>query len=219
MEKSRLLRVCITALVLGTTSAVVKSSEPYVLDTIRVCAYCGSSSTGGRSSGSYFGGSATDFTSEAYEYVEMPSCSELEAAVDGCDIRNPPLLAVDGCGSGWTAGIVPDYLWVNGLPATSLGPIFTEACNMHDRCYGTYGRDKDQCDLQLYNDMIAYAQTSISAAQWGYYAPHVKNQAELFASSLHDGIASGASKNAYLNAQGQGLCRNAHDVAKSLGCI
>lgn len=51
---------------------------------------------------------------------------------------------VNGCGSDPYAKAVRDEVFAN----------FTEACNNHDRCYGTLGSGKTNCDNRFYNEMI-----------------------------------------------------------------
>jgi hypothetical protein len=52
----------------------------------------------------------------------------------------------NGCGAGVLAVIIPNQ------PG---GFNFTDACNFHDRCYGTIGKTQQECDLAFYNGMQA----------------------------------------------------------------
>jgi RHS repeat-associated protein len=73
------------------------------------------------------------------------------------------------CGSGSSAGFVPD------------GP-FKDACRKHDECYGTCGKTKEQCDLELCTN---------GACLYGF---------------LLDGALSGPSQSAYHKAQKESGC-------------
>ncbi len=154
-------------------------------------------------------GDTPDFSNE--HYYNTPTCSDLFGTVpNGCDIRNPPQLTTNGCTG------TPDGLIVNGLPATSLGAIFTDACNQHDACYGAFLATKSKCDTNLGEDMVAFAQERILPAQWAYYEPHVRLQAATYASFLStDFISMGK----YEAAQIEGSCRANSQLLFYYGCI
>lgn len=115
--------------------------------------------------------------------VTVDNCTWLQANTPaGCDPADPPRVTLDGC------TVVPDYLVVNGTPATSLGAVFTSPCNKHDRCYQTLGSNKQECDTQLEHDMIQAAQESIPSSQWAYYESHVRLQAAAYAYGLYNNI-------------------------------
>ena len=59
--------------------------------------------------------------------------------------------SVNGCGSGWSKYLVPDrdYLTWFALEDADFGP----ACDNHDRCYGTCGKDRLECNKKLEDDM------------------------------------------------------------------
>jgi RHS repeat-associated protein len=50
----------------------------------------------------------------------------------------PPPKNCAGCGTGWNEKVVPD--------------IYPEACDRHDKCYGTPGRSKLSCDWDFFKD-------------------------------------------------------------------
>jgi Group XII secretory phospholipase A2 precursor (PLA2G12) len=52
----------------------------------------------------------------------------------------------NGCGSGWTGRITPN------APA---GTSFKFACDRHDECYDTLGSNRQECDNQWHNNMLA----------------------------------------------------------------
>lgn len=136
-----------------------------------------------------------------------------------CDLENPPFLATNGCGSEGSAAVVPDYLIINMIPVYTLGPIFAEACNDHDVCYGSYPADKDACDMVLYTDMIEYARQGMTVLQWGVYRANVVMQASLFSRALQSPFLAGASGEAFGAAQLEGSCRYHAGKAHQAGCF
>jgi RHS repeat-associated protein len=50
-----------------------------------------------------------------------------------------------GCGDAGTDKLVPDGMY---------GANFTEACEIHDACYETLGKDKMTCDAELGKDIV-----------------------------------------------------------------
>ena len=87
-----------------------------------------------------------------YEYVRSNPVSLVDweglegiKCKDGdVSVWNDKEYKVNGCGSGSTAGIVPD----------KIGSVdFAWACNNHDACYGDCDREKKWCDLELQSDM------------------------------------------------------------------
>ena len=75
----------------------------------------------------------------------------------GCNvIRKPGYIPIpNGCGSGSTAGIVPD-----SFP----GVNFTSCCNFHDGCYATCHKSKRSCDKELRECMKAVCRAGL--AHW-----------------------------------------------------
>ena len=73
--------------------------------------------------------------------------STLDNWPSGCSKLKRPFLQLNGCGpQGILGGLIPD----------NYGPVgWTGACNTHDRCYGTYGQTKSNCDVGLINDLKA----------------------------------------------------------------
>ena len=136
-----------------------------------------------------------------------------------CDLANPPVLTTNGCGSGVSTHLVPDYLYVNGAPIMRLGPIFTGACNLHDICYGTYGSDKESCDTALHSKMISNAKLGMTDFQWGIYGPYAKLQALGYSAGLQAPFISYFSGNAFDSAQLSGACRFYSKVANNKGCL
>lgn len=147
-------------------------------------------------------------------------CEMIKAKVSGtCDLANPPFLATNGCGSEGSAALVPDFLIVNMTPVYTLGPIFAEACNDHDVCYGSYPADKDACDMVLYTDMVEYARQGMTMLQWQVYRAHVLMQASLFSRALQSPFLAGASGEAFGAAQLEGSCRYHARKAQQAGCL
>lgn len=110
-------------------------------------------------------------------------CTALRSAIPtDCNVASPPHVTVDSC------TLVPDFLVVNGTPASSLGSIFTAACNNHDRCYQTLSSNKQLCDIRLEQDMIQSAMEAIPSVQWAYYEPHVRTQAAAYAVGLYNNV-------------------------------
>ena len=56
--------------------------------------------------------------------------------------KKEPLL--NGCGSEGSEWVPDSFLWIVS---------FVEACNNHDKCYGTCGSSKEDCDKKLGHDM------------------------------------------------------------------
>ena len=147
-------------------------------------------------------------------------CDAIAAKVSGsCDLKNPPLMVTNGCGSGVTTNLVPDFLSVYGVPVLRLGPIFEGACNMHDICYGTYFSSKEACDLSLNTNMIKLARLRMTDAQWTTYGPFVKLQALGYSAGLQAPFIDGISGEAFNQAQLDGACRVYSGKAKAAGCF
>lgn len=68
-----------------------------------------------------------------------------------CSYEDLDLSPPNGCGSGASQSAVPDGFV--GVP--SLGPIFLDACNVHDTCYSTDSSHKPSCDVALGDSMRA----------------------------------------------------------------
>ncbi|HVJ38485.1 MAG TPA: hypothetical protein VM687_11885 [Stenotrophomonas sp.] len=127
----------------------------------------------------------------------------------GCEVTAPPPLVVNGCG---TAGgmPVPDFLVspVMAVVAAGMGGIFQEACDTHDRCYGTAGANKNICDDALYQDMVRQGQQKIPAALVPVFLPHIRGQAWAYSRFLQwETVMPWTSGPAFNAAQDQGFCR------------
>ena len=138
-------------------------------------------------------------------------CSDFPSEVwkHGCDVYSPPQLAVNGCG---TAGgmPVPDFLVspVMAVVAAGMGGIFTDACDVHDRCYGTAGNQKSKCDEALYRDMVIGAESYIPAALLPAFRPYAHGQAWAYSKFLQwETVMPWTSGPAFNAAQDQGYCR------------
>src|SRR5690606_33804701 len=183
---------------------------------------------GGGGGGGYWGGTSTSQPTAEEECMLfgfgcesfLPTCeSVLASAPSGCDLRNPPPVTTNGCGAGPAAGIVPDLLIVNGVPAIQFGNVFTTACDDHDVCYGTFKVSKHTCDQNLESDMIQAARDRIPPLQWPIYEIHVRFQAALYRVALENMPIRLVSQQAYSAAQQQGKCRNVADAANHYGCL
>lgn len=232
-RNSRLLQLVVAGVLLsqgGTTAATT-----YDDDTVTV-------------PGSYWGGTSTTFDyypeppDEVYDYdvydfsgdgydsgggdSEEPTqenteyCEAIEGLVPpGCDLRNPPVLTVNGCGGGMFTYAVPDYLVVNGVPVFRLGAIFRDACNAHDTCYGTYLADKATCDAQLEQDMIGFARSELPSFQWYAYGAFIRMQAAAYSNALQTQPILSIANGLYGEAQLQGSCRAYAVRAAENGCL
>ena len=107
---------------------------------------------------------------------------------------------------------MPDFL----VGAAQFGPIFTNACNMHDRCYGTVGKTKAECDIALKEDMILQAEMEIPAALHLIYMPLARAQAAAYSQGLQwETIAPWTSLPAFNTARDEAYCRSwASDYAE-----
>lgn len=165
------------------------------------------------------GGSGIDGTNQA-DVDDTALCNAISDLVPAdCDLRNPPLLTVNGCGGGMFTYAVPDYLAINGVPNFRLGPIFKKACDLHDTCYGTYLMSKDACDAQLAKDMVILAQDSLSSFQWFIWHNPISSQAVLYSSALQTAPILSIANGLYDIAQGSGACRAYSDDAEAAGCL
>lgn len=157
-------------------------------------------------------------SSEAKEEDQAQCDATVANAPEGCDVRHPPELVRNGCGTGATANIVPDSLIVNGTIVSRFGNLFTSACNRHDVCYGTAGTNKDACDVALGADMYRKAQDVIPSSQWAYYESHVIVQAGFYSAFLRSRFGKVFSNQAFQAAQVDGYCRMLNSYAVSAGC-
>lgn len=164
------------------------------------------------------GGDGSDNSDEG-NYEEDAECDAMVSnAPEGCDVRHPPELIRNGCGTGATASIVPDSLIVNGATVIRFGNLFTSACNRHDVCYGTAGTNKDACDIALGADMYNKAQDVIPSSQWAYYESHVIVQAGFYSAFLRSRFGKVFSNQAFQAGQVDGYCRMLNSYAVSAGC-
>lgn len=187
--------------------------------------------------GSYFGGVSTDYYyrdieersgsdgsdssgEESVSEDEQALCNAISALVSSeCDLGNPPVQTVNGCGGGMFVYAVPDYLMINGAPVLRPGPVFQSACNKHDICYGTYLADKTACDAQLRLDMIQMTQDKFSSFQWAVYGLAVKAQANLYSTALQTAPILSVAQGLYRSAQQLGACRAYSKKAQEAGCL
>ena len=147
-------------------------------------------------------------------------CDAIAAKVSGsCDLKNPPLMVTNGCGSGVTTNLVPDFLSVYGVPVLRLGPIFQDACNEHDICYGTYLTSKEACDLNLHADMVDFARRKMSDSQWMAYRTFVVAQALSYSRALQLPPVSTFADGAFQTGQLNGACRVYSAKAEKAGCL
>ena len=161
-------------------------------------------------------GSGDDDSDESHDDAV---CAAIKAAIpDGCNLKSPPPLVPNGCGAGVTAGIVPDFLIANGVPVERFGNLFTSACNRHDVCYGTLGKDKDQCDIALGIDMLNKAKDVITGRQWVFYESHVIVQASAYSAFLRSSFGSIFSNSAFGSAQVAAVCRSLQSAAVEANC-
>lgn len=149
-------------------------------------------------------------------------CEQIfSSAPPGCDLRNPPQVEVNGCGSRGSEAI-PDYLISPVLPvvAVSFGGIFKPACDAHDMCYSNLGVSKDLCDEQLRIGMIDEAKRRMSPIQYATFAPFVEAQAVAYSRSLRwEWVQARFSGPAFDDAQRLSLCRNLAGGARGNLCI
>ncbi|WP_199912400.1 hypothetical protein [Stenotrophomonas sp.] len=139
-------------------------------------------------------------------------CTDFPSIMDsdyGCNVYNPPVLLVNGCGA--VGGMpVPDFLVspVSAGVAAGYGGIFTDACNAHDVCYGTVGKDKAACDAQLNEDMVAVGLANIPEPNKGFFMPYVQGQAWAYSKFLQwEYIQPWTSGPAFNAAQDEAWCR------------
>ncbi|GAB1406185.1 hypothetical protein MASR1M8_01040 [Thermomonas brevis] len=133
-----------------------------------------------------------------------------------CDLKNPPTLVQNGCGSSGISGAVPDYL----AAAPQLGNMFTAACNLHDVCYGTYNTNKNTCDAQLATDMYNDAKREIPSSQWPRLEPYVRSQANAYAYGLADPLIEFFfSNDAFNKAKTDAYCRQSSINLQTWGCF
>lgn len=232
---SRLLQLVVAGLLLGPVAdATATTYDDYPIAGVPGSGFFGGSST----TYEYYGG-YTDFVLNDFDYSESGGgsggdgdggdttttpdeaalCSAIsELAPIGCNLQNPPVLTTNGCGGGVFAAAVPDYLMINGVPVYQLGPIFRNACNDHDRCYGTYLMGKNACDDQLGVDMVEYARSQMSSTQWLFYRLPVRVQAMGYSNSLQTSVLW-ISSGLYDTAQKNGACRSYSTQAKENGCL
>ena len=121
---------------------------------------------------------------------------------------------MNGCGAEGGAD-VPDFF----VGAPQFGPVFTDACDSHDRCYGTLGASKAQCDSNLNADMIASADAKIPEPYRTLYGPQVAAQAWAYSQALQwEAIAPFTSVPAFDGAQWEASCRGLSADAHEVGC-
>lgn len=144
---------------------------------------------------------------------EPPICASLRSSIpSGCNVASPPSVVVDGCTG------VPAALIVNAMPVASLGAIFTQACNNHDRCYSVSGASKSYCDSKLGEDMYEIAEETIPSNKWPYYEPFVRIQANAYASSLYNNFLW-LPQALFNAAQKEASCRAVASAMQQAGCV
>lgn len=214
-QQSMLLRVVIL-LTLGLSANAHATIEEDAFDLDRVRATLpDDSGTYNNSHDSFFGG-ASSFDDSAYydddsfPVPDVPSCDELwDSAPEGCNIANPPTLTTNGCGGGPTAGIVPDSLVLvdDGAVSIAFPGLFSNACDRHDRCYGTHPGNKGDCDAALANDMLTSARNTIPPIMWRRYGSTVMNQINGYGAFFDSSVGTSISMVFFNSAQSEGLCR------------
>jgi RHS repeat-associated protein len=85
----------------------------------------------------------------------------IECPASHSAISNDRPVTVNGCGSGWTAGIVPDT-WPPFVGTVNLAP----ACNTHDRCYADCNKTRAECDQQFGKDIEAACTWAYAVSKW-----------------------------------------------------
>jgi len=135
---------------------------------------------------------------------ECPNIHDAALSI-ACDLKNPPRLVVNGCGSRGSAW-VPDG--VPGYPG-----LFSAACNEHDVCYGSMGVTKESCDANLGARMARECQ-SISSADV------LARGLCVLAASAYPAALRGLpqAETAFAKAQQEAECRNLSAMAKTWGC-
>lgn len=165
---------------------------------------------GGGGGGGWGGGDGSSNPRD--EYSKMMWCADAPVQTwdeHGCDLYHPPELEVNGCGT--AGGVpVPDFLVAPGAlqaGAAAFGKVFKEACDVHDRCYGTHASDKHQCDERLREDMISQAQDKLGGA-FPVFGAFVVGQATAYARFLQwEWIEPWTSQPAYDRSQIDAACR------------
>jgi len=145
----------------------------------------------------------------------------------GCNLQQrPPALAGNGCGSGVTAGLVPDIY----IGAHQLGSMFLLACNNHDICWGTLGNIKEVCDNQIGNDMREacsgyFNPASVIGLGLGPGAVSAIAQHRTLCNIQAQAYEAGLSGNAlslpraiFDDSQNEASCRRLHDEKETLNC-
>ena len=86
-----------------------------------------------------------------------PNSQGSESCWHGTLVQHAPSTC-NGCGPGKKGAPSENkYPILDKLPKT-IGANFTPACNEHDVCYGTCGRDKSDCDTAFLRGMLAACQ-------------------------------------------------------------
>lgn len=209
-ERSRVLALVVAGIVsmAGTPHAIANTT--YNFDRVVVWGVSSGWTSSTWSGGGGFWGGSSSTTEDRTQQI-LTVCDDLwGTSPSDCNVWQPPALIANGCTGS------PDHLIVNGLPASSLGAIFTSACNQHDICYGSFLASKSACDVNLQEDMIRTAQEQIPSSQWTYYEPHVRTQAYAFVLFLStDFISMGK----YETAQNEGSCRVHSELMAEYQCI
>ncbi|MGD9582685.1 MAG: hypothetical protein AB7V26_03300 [Lysobacterales bacterium] len=144
---------------LGADASLAQSCNNGVCPPIEVVGHLPGGSGGSGFRGSGLTGSAeTSFEwqwqDEGGRPIAQPPpealCPAVRASWQAHNCANTPRTSgFNGCGSGWTSGLVPDTsLFTEGLS-------FTDTCNNHDTCYGSLGVPKLECDRGLLTGMSA----------------------------------------------------------------
>lgn len=122
-----------------------------------------------------------------------------------CDLKNPPRLVVNGCGSRGSTW-VPDG--VPGYPG-----LFSAACNEHDVCYGSMGVTKESCDARLGARMARECQSIDSSDV-------IARGLCTLAASAYPAALRGLpqAETAFATAQQEALCRSLSAMAEALRC-
>lgn len=229
-SQSRLLRAVIAAMLLN--AAPDGRAETYDLQRITASPDYGAEDDYDYFNAGYDNWDFNDYSEPSESGDEDPvepdapdpekdaECDAIAAKVPStCDLKNPPLLVTNGCGSGFSTNVIPDYLSVYGVPVLPLGPIFQDACNAHDVCYGTYYTVKEACDLTLNTNMINQAKLTLTDRQWTFYGAYIKMQAFAYSAGLQAPFIESISGDAFKAAQADGACRVYAAKANEAGCF
>lgn len=144
-----------------------------------------------------------------------------QQAQQGCNVNNPPQLMTNGCGT-YGGLFVPDFLVspIQAAVALAFGPVFTDACNWHDYCYGSIHLSKNYCDTTLEGMMVAGARDAIPSVLYPIFQPAVMGQSFAYSRTLawEQYFPWNTSQNSWNASQVEAQCRNDAIEYRSHGC-